>query len=869
VETVHEQDRAFQQPPKQSFLDRYRAIAQFDLWGFPVTNDGKKTALVKWKPLQDRRPTEDEIAEWGREFPSAGIAIITGTSAGIIIVDADSEEAVAFLEQKGMPTTWKIKSPRAYHWYLKHPGFYVKSSQSKIAKDVDIKGDRAIGYGPGTVGRFGRIYVWEQGFSPADVELADPPDWLIVWLLSKSSSSTKPRNGNNGHQGRTDNRKSTADQVDVEDALSFVDSASRDTWLHIGMALRCELGEAGRPIWDAWSKRSTKFNEADQDKTWNSLEADGGITIATLFGLAREGGWPGGKSRRDGVHRRKPAPDHNHNGNENGAPPPQEPPVEPPTTARAQQGYFQHLGHDRGIFYFFSRRARQTVSLDTKSLAHRESLFRLAPQGFWENRYPGRGKNSDWDIHTAANDLMSGAYATGFYNPESVRGRGAWLHGEGLLLHLGDRLIVDGKEVQIADFGTESVGFCYDGALGIDAGLPHEPLTTLQGRKLAELARQFLWTKPLCPTLLLGWIVVAPLCGTLKWRPHIWLTGPAGCGKGTILDYFVKPLMPFRFPSDFTGGTTEAGIRQSIKLDALPAIYDESESEDDDGRRRCRQLLNLIRASSSATEKQAKGTTSGKAMLFEMRSSFLLSSIITLVDRSADRRRIGVLELRMPEDPEQWKTLEKELGYVTPDLGKALFARTVTRYDILRQNIATFGEQIGKHLGNTNAGQQYGPLMAGAYLLEHDEPVEAVDAYEIVQAYDWSGFGKPDPTEKDERQCLNAILSAIIPLQADGHTDRMTLGELIQIAHLGRDTDDHIGMHEARKVLLRYGLKVTEADVFVAHISPELEKLLRGPWQMWRNYLKRLPGAELPEDTVWFSGGTKRSTKLPWSLFEE
>jgi len=97
------------------------------------------------------------------------------------------------------------------------------------------------------------------------------------------------------HLSRNQNSSS-----DIEEALTFIDPDPRENWLHVAMALKSELGEAGKPIWDRWSERSGKFNKPDQDATWSGLEVEGGITIGTLFKMALDGGWTGSKSRRNG-----------------------------------------------------------------------------------------------------------------------------------------------------------------------------------------------------------------------------------------------------------------------------------------------------------------------------------------------------------------------------------------------------------------------------------------------------------------------------------------------------------------------------------------------------------------------------------------
>ena len=241
-----------------------------------------------------------------------------------------------------------------------------------------------------------------------------------------------------------------------------------------------------------------------------------------------------------------------------------------------------------------------------------------------------------------------------------------------------------------------------------------------------------------------------------------------------------------------------------------------------------------------------------------------------MINRAADRRRIGVLELLKSEDPAQWDVLKKRIEYVTPARGNALFARTAALYPVLRQNIPIFSDQIGKLVGDVNAGLQYGPLLAGAYLLTHDEPVEPVDAYEMVKEYDWRNFGKPEPAEQDEHRCLNTIMGVLVQVQVGQHSEKATIGDLVNMFNPDSDrvSDLDVDKGEARKALRHYGIKAESDGVYVAHHANELEKLLQGPWQNWRQHLKRLKEAITPDETAWLAGTSQRFTKLPWNLFD-
>ena len=77
----------------------------------------------------------------------------------------------------------------------------------------------------------------------------------------------------------------------VREAILPIPSHDRKTWLDIGMAIHSGLGDKGWPVWSEWSKRSDNYDARSCVSTWKSFKAGGGITIGTLFHLAKEHGW--------------------------------------------------------------------------------------------------------------------------------------------------------------------------------------------------------------------------------------------------------------------------------------------------------------------------------------------------------------------------------------------------------------------------------------------------------------------------------------------------------------------------------------------------------------------------------------------------
>jgi Primase C terminal 2 (PriCT-2)/Family of unknown function (DUF5906) len=135
--------------------------------------------------------------------------------------------------------------------------------------------------------------------APADYH--DNPVTLVQLqeFVEKFFVPPPPPTSRNSTRKQANNRSYTEQQIN--DALDYIaDVDDRDVWLRVGMAVKSYFGEGGRGLWDAWSRKSTKFDAADQGKTWNSIDSGGGVTIATLVKLALDGGWAGARASRAG-----------------------------------------------------------------------------------------------------------------------------------------------------------------------------------------------------------------------------------------------------------------------------------------------------------------------------------------------------------------------------------------------------------------------------------------------------------------------------------------------------------------------------------------------------------------------------------------
>lgn len=523
---------------------------------------------------------------------------------------------------------------------------------------------------------------------------------------------------------------------------------------------------------------------------------------------------------------------------------------------------FRPLGYDHGRYFYLAGRAAQVIELS--AAAHSKlNLLSIAPLSYWERAYPG-GDGVSWDM--AANALMRQCEAAGVYDPSKVRGRGAWWDDGRALLHVGDRLIIDGEERPLTDPG---VRYVYEAAppLHIDMA---DPLTAREAHELVELCKMLQWEKPISGVLLAGWIFLAPICGALAWRPHIWLTGGAGTGKTWVQSHIVGPCLG-NTAIHPQGVATEAGIRQRLGMDARPVVFDEAEGEDEKAQARIQSVMELARqASSESGGEIIKGTASGKAMQFRIRSMFAFSSIGVGVQQYADKTRVTVLALHAdPNKTEEQRRAHFEAlqartaSLLTAEYCARMRARAVSMIGAIRQNAKTFAAAGAAVIGTQRLGDQIGTMLAGAYALHSSGLISAEDARKWIERQDWS-----DETAlhevKDEVSCLTRILEHVMRVDGTQATSQRSVGELIRIAAT-RVGDADIGPGTASEHLERIGIKVEGDAVLIANTHTGIAKILEGTlWaREWGRILKRIPGAQPRNPMRFSSGGTHRSIAVP------
>ncbi len=511
------------------------------------------------------------------------------------------------------------------------------------------------------------------------------------------------------------------------------------------------------------------------------------------------------------------------------------------------------LGHDRGTFFYLSRAARQVFALPAQQHTKSHFLAMASLPHYWaRTQFIGEKGKIDWDA--AADHLMRSCRDIGIYDPERIRGRGAW-HDDGrAVLHLGDRLIVDG--IPVPSLTLPGSRHVYEAGLPMLRDIP-APLPSADAHRLVKICASLNWEKPIHGTLLAGFLAVAPICGGLAWRPSIWLTGRSGSGKTFVYENIIAACLR-GYALFVQSKTSEAGIRQRLASDARPVAFDEAEAEDTASQQRIQAVLDLIRQSASESGGEiVKGSANQSgARSYRIRSSFALVSINVSLQHAADESRISVLTLR-PSDgthaaAERFAALNAEVqSTLTPAFAASLIARSARLLPTIRANAETFAHAVALRLGSRRAGDQLGALLAGAYSLHSDGRITPEQAADYVARQAWDATTAE--TEPDETRLLAHLTQHRLRVAwGNGGATEATVGALIEAA-LGRD--ERIPADAAERTLRETGMRTDPGGLFVSNTHPALAAILKGtPWHaQWGRALVRLPGAEWTKKPLKFA----------------
>jgi hypothetical protein len=265
------------------------------------------------------------------------------------------------------------------------------------------------------------------------------------------------------------------------------------------------------------------------------------------------------------------------------------------------------------------------------------------------------------------------------------------------------------------------------------------------------------WIHPMGGELVLGFLGVGIVSAALRRRPHLLMTGPAACGKSTVLEY-VRWLMG-NLAYSCTGPQTLAAFYQSLGGTSKVVANDEFEA--DPTRKACRDTFEIARMSYSLQEGDegiVRGTVTGKARSYRFFCPFIAAGISPGKMEPADLTRWVILEAK--GKPSGGRLTEAQAR----DLGPKLARLFVNRWSVFQASEELVRQHILAKGGDGRVADTVGTFLAAYWAFVSDKAATDDDAEFLVGM-----LGIEDRIAQhqvsDELQCMEALMTKVVPFK--------------------------------------------------------------------------------------------------------
>lgn len=166
-----EQERAGSTPALSLDADASMWAARYIIRGLnpiPLQPRSKQPAR-KWEQFQeapllerDTRKLDEYIVSW---WPRHGLGLVTGRAFGLVVVDVDSSEARAVIEDAcgGWPFAGEVATARGSHLYFNYPPGVKLSNRAHVGDvALDIRSDHGYVVAPPSIHPSGVPYQWTR-----------------------------------------------------------------------------------------------------------------------------------------------------------------------------------------------------------------------------------------------------------------------------------------------------------------------------------------------------------------------------------------------------------------------------------------------------------------------------------------------------------------------------------------------------------------------------------------------------------------------------------------------------------------------------------------------------------------------------------
>ena len=498
------------------------------------------------------------------------------------------------------------------------------------------------------------------------------------------------------------------------------------------------------------------------------------------------------------------------------------------------------VGNKFAVFSLLNKQVQILGPSDLKEM-NLKALFGALWCELHYNEFDAKKEEVVFNHKRLATDILSACQAAGPYSETAERRVGVWKMSDG-------QLVVNGRQLWRADGSVLEHGihegrvYPVSGDVGFDLSTPMATREDVNQVLAAFNSPQ--WIHPMAGEIVLGFFGMSLVSTALRRRPHVLMTGPAACGKSTVLEYVRWLLGSLAYGC--TGPQTMAAFYQSLAGTSKVVVNDEFEA--DPGKKGCKDTFEVARMSYSLQEGDegiVRGTVTGKSKSYRFYSPFIAAGISPGKMEPADLTRWVILEAKgKPQGDKLTEAQAREFG---PRLARLFISRWnvfQASEDVVRHCILSLG-------GDGRMADTVGTLLASYWAFVSESPATEEDAKFLVSML---GIEERIAVHQvsDELQCLEALTSRVLPFKVvDGAalvTRHLSIAQAIEMV-----CKDPTGQPELVMRLAQMGLRVALAkgkwSLYVVNspMHQELRKLFAGTkWATggWSLVLRRLPGGE-------------------------
>jgi hypothetical protein len=494
------------------------------------------------------------------------------------------------------------------------------------------------------------------------------------------------------------------------------------------------------------------------------------------------------------------------------------------------------LGHFNGTFYFLDA-IGQRRDLAARGLGNKQELIALfgGKDDWLRSKFPKYAPKPkptdevpeppdvviDFLVNKTAQYLMHACFCAGMFGDHLViRKPGVWPDSSGIpVVHCGDAVRMHGNWT---DAGCRSEGPRGKTLIWAAASACPRPGTQCEGAigaKLQDDIQQlFRFRNPGGAIVALGVLGSSYYGAAARWRPSVFFTGQAGCGKSTLIEV-LRAASPMH---SFSNDTSKAGLTGAIDGRAMLCIIDENEKSDDTAGRAAKTLMDLVLTASGGEGTQGlRANVDGSVRHIEMVGAFAMAATAVPEMRDTHMGRICVVDMEPPAEGEDFRDQHAALIEETRKWGDALWSRALGAWERYGASLAAFRQALKDRGCNPREMDQYGAILAGWWVLTREGMPGEKGAGEGVAAL--TGFVRTAAMVQETSNAKRLVQYFMTyAIQLDRSSARESIGSLIDRVHrqgmfvMGAKPEDaefdtEGGSIVAARALATHGVRVIRA----------------------------------------------------------